>query len=54
MRQGGGADLGVKGCGPGFDDVLLGLPNQLDILHSVAAVGALAAVTENSCRPTIA
>ena len=47
-------DLGFKGCGPGFDDVHLGLPNQLDILHCVAAVGALAVVTEHSCRPTMA
>lgn len=53
-EQDGMTNLGFKGCRPGFDDVSLGLPNQLDILHSVAAVGALAVVTKHSCRPATA
>lgn len=47
-------DLGFKGCRPGFDDVHFGLFNQLDASHGVAAVGALAVVTEHSCTPTMA
>lgn len=53
-EQGGTTNLGFEGCGPCFDDVSLGLPNQLDVLHSVAAVGALAVVTEHSCGPATA
>ena len=45
-------DLRVKGCRPSLDDVLLRLGYQLHILHSIATVGALAVVTEHSCRPT--
>ena len=43
-------DPGVKSCRPGFDDVPLGLLHQCNGLHSVAAVGAQAVVTEHSCR----
>ena len=47
-------DLGLKGCWPGFDDVLLGHRYQMDILHSVPAVGALAIITEHPCSPDTA
>lgn len=47
-------NLGLKGCRPGFDDVLLGLLYQKDILHSVTAIGALAVFTEHPCNPAVA